>query len=277
VWLRLSVAVADIRRLPSFLSSSLILVHFFLRGRFRLRTLARRFISTERCFGVSFAQCDWAARFSGGILNQRAAGRAQNILAAQRQGQTQPGDTRHSHASWELPAKHRVSFEPKARLMILSSVETRWRNWLKLGEFVTSVEFRRHFALLASCRTGTRPGRARNAGTRGRWIGAQPPGFCPWIAIARWSLSQSRVDHQAVTIVRFHVARVAELGLFVRPLAGQPCLRIGGRLVSGVAAPLAVKVHAGVAGIIRRGLPVVSFALEALVPGPRFDKPCRRR
>ena len=73
-------------------------------------------------------------------------------------------------------------------------------------------------------------------------------------------------------MVHLHVARVAELGLLARPLAGQPRLRIGGRLVSGVAAPLAVKVHAGVAGIIRRGLPLVSFALEALVSGPRFDK-----
>src|SRR5208337_5043016 len=54
-------------------------------------------------------------------------------------------------------------------------------------------------------------------------------------------LSQAGVDHQAVTIVHLHVARVAELGLFARPFACQTRFRIGGRLVSGVTAPLAVK------------------------------------
>jgi hypothetical protein len=40
------------------------------------------------------------------------------------------------------------------------------------------------------------------------------------------------VEHQAVAIVHIDVARVAELGLFARPFAGQARLRIGGRLMS---------------------------------------------
>jgi hypothetical protein len=68
------------------------------------------------------------------------------------------------------------------------------------------------------------------------------------------------------------VPGVTELGLFARTFAGQPCLGIGSRLVSGIGAPLTMKVHARVAGIIGRGWLIVSFALETLVSGPGLDQ-----
>src|ERR1700730_7500761 len=45
-----------LRRRAPFLQSLVTLVHFFLRARFRLRTAARRFISTLRSSGVRFDQ-----------------------------------------------------------------------------------------------------------------------------------------------------------------------------------------------------------------------------
>ncbi len=81
------------------------------------------------------------------------------------------------------------------------------------------------------------------------------------------------VGRDAVAVLHQHVAGVAELGLLARALAGQAGVRIGGRLVGEVAAPLAVKVDAGIAGIVRQGVPVrIIFALEALVSRPRFEK-----
>jgi hypothetical protein len=50
------------------------------------------------------------------------------------------------------------------------------------------------------------------------------------------------------------VAGVAELGLLARALADQAGLGIGGRLVGDVAAPLAVKVDAGIARIVGWGV-----------------------
>src|SRR5271156_3983483 len=44
-------------------------------------------------------------------------------------------------------------------------------------------------------------------------------------------LRQAGVDHQAVAIVHLHVPRVAELGLFARPFAGQDGFGIGARSV----------------------------------------------
>src|SRR5712675_215466 len=92
-------------------------------------------------------------------------------------------------------------------------------------------------------------------------------GFC-----AAGGLGQPGVNHQAVAIVHLHVPGVTELGLFARTFAGQPCLGIGSRSVSGVGAPLTMKVHARVAGIIGWSLMVVSFALETLVSGPGLDQ-----
>jgi hypothetical protein len=65
---------------------------------------------------------------------------------------------------------------------------------------------------------------------------------------------------------------VAELGLLARALAGQPGRGIGGRLVSLVAAALAMEVDAGVARIVRRSLSLSVFALETLVAGPGLDQ-----
>jgi hypothetical protein len=75
-----------------------------------------------------------------------------------------------------------------------------------------------------------------------------------------------------MAIIHLHVPRVAQLGLFARAFARQPRLGIGGRLMSVVGTPLAMKVHARIAGIIRRSLALVAFALEAFVPGPRLDQ-----
>ena len=67
---------------------------------------------------------------------------------------------------------------------------------------------------------------------------------------------------------------VVGLGLPLAALAPEAAVYVSGlskSIATGlrvgfVAAPLPVKVHAGVAGIIRRGLPVVSLALELLCP-----------
>jgi len=85
-------------------------------------------------------------------------------------------------------------------------------------------------------------------------------------------LGHATVNRQPVTILHQHVSGVAELGLLARALAGQPRLGIGGGLVSGIGARFAVEVDAGVAGIVRRGLPLSGIALEALMPRPRLDQ-----
>ena len=92
-------------------------------------------------------------------------------------------------------------------------------------------------------------------------------GFC-----SAADVSQPGIDHQAVAIVHLHMPGIRKLGLFARPFAGQARLRIGSRSVSGVAASLTMKVHARIAGILGRGLLVVSFALETLVSGPGLDQ-----
>ena len=75
-----------------------------------------------------------------------------------------------------------------------------------------------------------------------------------------------------MAIVHLHVPGIAEPGLFARPFAGQARFRIGGRLVSRVGASLTMKVHARIAGIVGRGVLVISFALETLVSGPSLDQ-----
>ena len=79
---------------------------------------------------------------------------------------------------------------------------------------------------------------------------------------------------QPLAIVHQHVPGIAELGLLARSLARQPSFGVGGRLMGIVGAPLAVKVDAGVVGIvILRGLGLgIILGLEALVPGPRLDQ-----
>src|SRR5208337_3170794 len=89
---------------------------------------------------------------------------------------------------------------------------------------------------------------------------------------AAGGLGYAASDRNAVAVLHQHVSGVAELGLLACTLAGQAGLGIGGRLVSGVAAPLTVEVNAGVARIVRRSLWVSAFALEALVAGPDLDQ-----
>ena len=90
---------------------------------------------------------------------------------------------------------------------------------------------------------------------------------------AAGGLGHAAVDRDAVAVLHQHVAGVAELGLLARALAGQASLGIGGLLVGEVAAPFTVKVDAGIAGVVGRGVPVrVIFAIEALVSRPRFDQ-----
>src|SRR5689334_20178073 len=92
---------------------------------------------------------------------------------------------------------------------------------------------------------------------------------------AAGGLGDAAVDRQAMAILHQHVARVAQLGFLARPLTRQACLGISGGLVGVVAAPLAVKVHAGIARVVvpRRGLVrCASFALETLLPGPRLNQ-----
>jgi hypothetical protein len=91
---------------------------------------------------------------------------------------------------------------------------------------------------------------------------------------AAGGLGHATVDRNSVAILHQHVTGVAELGLLARALAGQAGLGIGGRLVSVVAASLAMEVHARVARIVRRSLWVSVFALEALVAGP--GRECRK-
>src|SRR5207244_2647132 len=58
-----------------------------------------------------------------------------------------------------------------------------------------------------------------------------------------------------------------------RTLTCQPRLGVGGRLMGGVAALLAMKVNRGIAGVIRRLLTTIPvLALEAFVAGPRLDQ-----
>ena len=71
---------------------------------------------------------------------------------------------------------------------------------------------------------------------------------------AAGGLGHAALDCDAVAVLHQHVAGVAELSLLARALAGQAGLGIGGRLVSVVAASLAMEVHAGVARIVRRSL-----------------------
>src|SRR5271169_5138944 len=86
-------------------------------------------------------------------------------------------------------------------------------------------------------------------------------------------LCYAAVDRQAVAVFHQHVAGVAELGPLALTLASQQRLRIGGGLVGRVAAPLAVKVDARIAGIAGRGVLVrIILALETPVARPRFDQ-----
>ena len=89
---------------------------------------------------------------------------------------------------------------------------------------------------------------------------------------AAGGLGHAALDCDAVAVLHQHVAGVAELSLLARALAGQAGLGIGGRLVSVVAASLAMEVHAGVARIVRRSLWPSVFSLEALVAGPGLDQ-----
>src|SRR5579884_762713 len=90
----------------------------------------------------------------------------------------------------------------------------------------------------------------------------------------RASLGQgdARVNRQAVAVLHQYVARIAKLGFLARPFACQPCVGVGGRLVSVVAAPLTVEVNGGIARVIGRLLVRAVLALEAFVTGPGLNQ-----
>src|SRR5690242_11974780 len=78
-----------------------------------------------------------------------------------------------------------------------------------------------------------------------------------------------------MTILHQHMAHVAEFRLLAFALARQERLRIGGRLVGIIATLLTVKIDGRIATIVilRRSLRRLAvFALETLVPGPRFNQ-----
>ena len=81
------------------------------------------------------------------------------------------------------------------------------------------------------------------------------------------------VDDQAVPVLYQDMAQEAQLRLLARGLLVQPSLGIRRRGMRGIRPPLASKVHAGIARVIRRrhgrG---VGFLLEALLPRPGCDQ-----
>src|SRR5437764_6932975 len=85
-------------------------------------------------------------------------------------------------------------------------------------------------------------------------------------------LQQLRIHHQAVAVLNQHIAAVGQLRLVAAALARQPRISICRRFVRFVAAPLAVKVHRGVARIIRRRLLALVLALKTLLARPGFNQ-----
>ena len=65
---------------------------------------------------------------------------------------------------------------------------------------------------------------------------------------------------------------IAQLGLSAGSLARQPGFGIGRGGVGGIAPPLPMEVHRGIARIIGRRRSAGALPLEALVPGPGLDQ-----
>src|SRR5436305_10716877 len=85
-------------------------------------------------------------------------------------------------------------------------------------------------------------------------------------------LQQLRIHHQAVAVLNQHIAAVGQLRLVAAALARQPRISICRRFVRFVAAPLAMKVHRGIARIIRRRPLALVLALNTLLARPRFNQ-----
>ena len=61
-------------------------------------------------------------------------------------------------------------------------------------------------------------------------------------------LGHATVNRDAVAVLHQHVPGVAQLGFLARTLARQPRFGVGGRLMRGIAAPLAMEVTVGLPG-----------------------------
>ena len=81
-----------------------------------------------------------------------------------------------------------------------------------------------------------------------------------------------RLHAQAMAILHQCVEAVAQPGLLAAGLAGQLGLLVGGALVGGVAALLAVEVHTRVARIPVGGILRTGLGLETLQAGPGVDE-----
>src|ERR1019366_4223919 len=93
-------------------------------------------------------------------------------------------------------------------------------------------------------------------------------------------LTHAQIDHYSVAILHQHALGVTELGLFAGALLRQSRFGVGRRLMSRVLAPLAVEVHARIAGIIRRRAiaALLSLGTKALERRPRLDqRPVHRK
>src|SRR5262249_41195014 len=77
-----------------------------------------------------------------------------------------------------------------------------------------------------------------------------------------------QINEQGVAVFRQGIGRVAQLGLFTLALAGQQCLRVGGRLMGSIRATLAVEIYGWIALIIIGPRRLLALALEALERSP---------
>ena len=159
-----------------------------------------------------------------------------------------------------LALTQRVAPMPGSTLVDNSGLlEREMRSDLMLAQFLNQL-----FAVVTFVSAQRHPMPARNPlHHRHRRLRFGPPA----------SLGYAAVDHQPVAILHQHMAGVAELGFLAGTLARQPGLGVGRRLVGIVAALLAVKVDARIAGVVGRDLRVrLIFALKALLSGPRFNQ-----
>ncbi len=83
----------------------------------------------------------------------------------------------------------------------------------------------------------------------------------------------SRIDHQAVAVLHQRMSEIGELGFASLAFLVQPGLRVGGRLVSGVGALVAMEVHRRVAWVVwRTGLWWSLLRSKTLLTRPCLDE-----
>src|SRR5271154_1544809 len=88
-------------------------------------------------------------------------------------------------------------------------------------------------------------------------------------------LGQSRIDDQAVAVLRHQMAHVAELGLLAGAFAEQPGVRVGGRRMGVILSFLAVEIALGVAPAVapgRRRFAVAILRHKTLHAGPGLNQ-----